>query len=182
MESYETIIGLVEEVRDILDLHEVEGLSKKHKKQIHAKIKASHDPGKGHHPNPTQHVKNVMKNIKKGHASVTPKNPFKNIKAGKHLGGTSGQVAKKRGPSTTTPGSKKKQWRCRCHSYHCLCTGKGEENKGQIKHVEIKHDYKKGYNKRYKAWRKKHAERYAPGGKAGFKKPKKPHHKGYHEA
>jgi hypothetical protein len=123
-----------------------------------------------------------MKGIKKGHAASTPHNPFKNIKKGKHLGGTSGEVAKKRGPSTTTPGSKKKQWRCRCHSYHCLCTGKGKENKGEIKHVEIKRDYKKAYNKAYKKWRAKHAGLFEPGGKRGFKKPKKPSHKGYHEA
>lgn len=182
MESYGRILGLVEEVRDILDLHEVEGMGKAKRKSVFDKIKKSHDSGHPkHHADPTQHSKKVLKNIKAGHASPTAHNPFKNIKKGKHLGGTSGDVAKVRGPSTTTPGTKRKQWRCRCSHYHCICTGKGKENSGQIKHVEIGRAYKKGYNKRYKAWRAKHASRYAPGGKAGFKKPVKAGKKGHQE-
>lgn len=190
MESYGKIMGLVEEVRDILDLHEVEGMGKAHRKRVFARIKATHDPNHpDHHPDATQHAKKVLKNIKsgdkkkgtQGHAGSTTRNPFKNIKKGKHLGGTSGDVAKEKGPSTTTPGTKRKKWRCRCSHYHCICTGKGKENSGQVKHVEIGRAYKKGYNKRYKAWRAKHASRYAPGGKAGFKKPVKPGKKGHAE-
>jgi len=181
VESYETIMGLVEEVRDILDLHEVEGLSGKKRKSVIAKIKASHDPEK-HGPDVTKHVRKVLGAIKKGHAASTPHNPFKNIKKGKHLGGTSSSVAKKKGPSTTTPGSKKKQWRCRCHSYHCICTGKGAENKGEIKHVEIDRNYKATYNLNYKKWRKAHEKIFKAGGKRGFKTPVKSHHKKYHEA
>jgi len=180
VESTERIMGLVEEVRDILDLHEV--ISGAHRKRVFSKIKASHDPNNPkHHPDATQHAKKVLKKIKQGHASSTTHNPFKNIKKGKHLGGTSGDVAKEKGPSTTTPGTKRKKWRCRCSHYHCICTGKGKENSGQVKHVEIGRAYKKGYNKRYKAWRAKHANRYAPGGKAGFKKPVKPGKKGHEE-
>lgn len=198
MESYGKIMGLVEEVRDILNLHEVEGLSGKKRKAVIAKIKASHSAAKGHHPNVTTHVRKTLQGIKsgktttgkdgkkkkatQGHAGSTPHNPFKNIGKGKHLGGTSGEVAKKRGPSTTTPGTKAKKWRCRCANYHCICTGKAKENKGEIKHVEIDHGYKTGYNKRYKAWRKAHAGRYKPGGKAGFKKPAKSGTKRHTEA
>lgn len=179
MESYETIMGLVEDVRDILDLHEVEGLTGKQRKAVIAKIKASHDPAK-HGPDASKHARKVLKGIKTGHAGSTPHNPFKNIKKGKNLGPTNKTVAKVKGPSTTTPGQKRKRWKCRCSNYHCICSGKNAEGKQTIKHVEIKRGYKKGYNLRYKKWRKKNQGKFASGGQRGFKAPKKPHHMGYH--
>ena len=189
MESYEKIMGLVEEVRDILNLHEIKGMKKAHKASVMDKIGASH-PGVAH---PTTgkvrkatkaekgaHAKSVMKAIKKGHAGSTVHNPFKNINPGKHLGGTSSAVAKYKGPSTTTPGMKRKRWRCRCNNYHCLCTGKNPETGKQvIKHVKIGRQYKKTYNMNYKKWRKKHAKIYAAGGNRGFRAPAKAHHKRY---
>lgn len=181
MESYQEIMSLVEEVRDILDLHEIKGLSLARKEKIFNKIKGSHPSG-ADHPEAHGHAQKTLANIKKGHAASTRHNPFKNIKKGKHLGGTSKAVAKIKGPSTTTPGVKRKRWRCRCSNYHCLCTGKTAEGKSTIKHVEIKRQYKKGYNMRYKEWRKKHAKLFAAGGKRGFTKAAKPHHKKYHEA
>lgn len=208
MESYETIMGLVEDVRDILDLHgseelhEIEGMTKAQRAKVIARIKASHDPAAGHHPDVTQHVRQTLRGIKTGkahkpgktpphdthahsrethgHAGPTKRNPFKNIKAGKRLGPTTKNVAKLRGPSTKTPGKRKKIWRCRCSNYHCLCTGKNAEGEQVIKHVEIKRGYKKGYNQRYKAWRAKHKNIFKAGGKRGFKAPAKSHTKAYH--
>jgi len=178
VERMERIMSLVEEVRGILDLHEVSGMKKAHKASVMSRIAATHEKGNPKHGADAQsHAKKVMSKIKKGHAASTRHNPFKNLKKGKHLGGTSKAVARIKGPSTTTPGRKRGQWRCRCSHYHCICTGKGEENKGKVKHVEIKKQYKAGYNQRYKKWRQKHAKRFAAG--KTFKAPKKPHHKGY---
>ena len=150
MGKNEKIMGLVEEVRDILNLHT--------EKLHHAKKKA----------------------LVKKFGQKTPHNPFKNIKKGKHLGGTSKTVAVRRGPSTKNPGTARGVWRCRCRSYDCHCVGKTKEGKTVEKHVAIDRNYKAGYNSRYKSWRSKHKNRYAPGGKAGFRAPAKPHHKRYH--
>ena len=202
MESYETIMGLVEDVRDILDLHEVEGMTKAQKARVHARIKASHPNPDASDAERTAHLRATMRQIKggkkhkkgkqpphdtqahsketHGHAGPTKRNPFKNIKAGKPLGPTNKTVAKAKGPSTTTPGSRKKRWKCRCSNYHCICTGKTAEGEQTIKHVEIKRGYKKGYNLRYKAWRAKNKKKFKAGGQRGFKQPAKSHHKAYH--
>lgn len=159
MKSYQHIMNLVEEVRGILDLHE-QGEEKPQKK------------GKLHH-------KTKAKLIAK-FGSKTPHNPFKNLKKGKHLGGTSKAVAKIKGPSTTTPGTRRGFWRCRCHGYACHCIGKTAEGKQVEKTVHIDRGYKKIYNKNYRTWRKKHAKLFAPGGKRGFRAPAKKHHARYH--
>jgi hypothetical protein len=49
---------------------------------------------------------------------------------------------------------RKDDWKCKCSGYVCHCSGTGD-NKGAKKTVKIKRNYKKRYNKAYKAWRKK---------------------------
>lgn len=147
MENYESIMGLVEEVRDILSLHEAK------------KKKAAHPAD----ADPEGHKKVVMGKFKK----ATPHNPFKRLKKGKALG------AGPRG-STTVPGKKRGRYRCRCHSYKCLC--RDSETK-KIKTVKIEKGWKNTYNIAYRKWRKKHANKYAKDPK--WKSVKKGH-KAFH--
>lgn len=173
MENYQRIMSLVEDVRDILDLHEA-------KKKVGAKEMAALKKKMGKPSLAQADEKAKDKIIAKKHGGKTKHNPFKNLKKGKNLGPTSSKVAKIKGPSTTTPGSRKGKWRCRCHGYKCLCTGKSKTGAAINKTVRISKSYKKGYNARYKAWREKNAKHFAAGGKRGFKKAAKPHHKHYH--
>lgn len=182
MESYERIMGLVEDVRDILDLHEIKGMKLTHKDRVFQRMKASHPgvtiksgPNKGKKRKATAkerhaHAQAAMSGITKGHASATGHNPFFHHKAGKRLGPTDKTVA--RNPTDRVPGKQKKVWQCRCHSYHCLCKGKGEKNKGHIKHVQIDRGYKDKYNRKYRKWRSKPSikKQFAPGGKRGIRK------------
>ena len=77
--------------------------------------------------------------------SKNAKNPFRWLKKGKKLG----------------PGPRKrvhrpaKYWACKCRQYSCKCTGR----KGEKKVVNIDKGYKGTYNKQYRAWRKKPAQR-----------------------
>lgn len=126
VENYDRVMGLVEDVRDILDLHEQDKASKK----IKGKFK-----------------------------KATKHNPFKYLKKGKALGpGPRG--------STEVPGTKTGYWRCRCHSYKCLCRG----TEGERKRVDIEKGYKATYNKAYRKWRKRHKNKYQPGKGSKWKK------------
>lgn len=142
MESYEKIMGLVEDVRDILDLHERTKITpKRPKKTRRQKKPRSHGPL--HH---TQH-----KSLVKKHGTHTLHNPFKNLKARKRLGPTSKRVASH--PTNRTPGKFKGFWRCRCANYKCLCMAKDEEGNERKKVVRIDRGYKRKYNRKYRKWR-----------------------------
>lgn len=164
MRDANEIMGLVNEVRGILS--EGEEPSGGEEEQLD-------EAGKLHHM--------THKKLMKKHKGMTPHNPFKHLKKGKHLGGTSKQVAKIKGPSTTTPGSRKGFWKCRCSNYKCLCLGKTAEGAEVKKTVHIGKSYKKGYNQRYRKWRAAHQKLFAPGGKRGFTKPKKKGKAGWEE-
>lgn len=166
MESYDKIMGLVEEVRDILDLHEAK------KKTKGQKSPRSH--GKLHHM--------TVKHLVKKHGAKTAHNPFKNLKKGKSLGPTTKKVASRAGPSSKTPGKYRGYWRCRCRSYKCLCTAKSEAGNTVKKVVRIDRGAKRKYNREYRKWRAKASvKKRFEGPKSKFKKSKaKPGAAGYH--
>jgi len=180
VESYETIIGLVEEVRDILDLHE----KKKPQKVIHhTKLKGGKRTARQKNPRkhgPLHHM--TQKHLVKKHGAKTAHNPFKNLKKGKRLGPTVKKVAMKAGPSTKTPGKYRGYWRCRCHNYKCLCTATSEAGNEIKKVVRIDRGDKRKYNREYRKWRQKASvqKRYT-GPKSKFRKKKaKPGDAHYH--
>lgn len=89
-------------------------------------------------------------------------NPFRFVKKGKAIGYGPGLV---RGPRKV---KKKAEWKCHCNSaYKCLCKGGPDGN--TWKHVNIDKGYKMRYNKKYRQWRSKHPNQYAPGKGSVFK-------------
>ena len=146
MRNYEEIMGLVEEVRGLLDGDVVDEAA------THAHLAKKHG---------------VETHFIKKHKGRTPHNPFKNLKKNKRLGPAV------RG-SDRTPGKKRGYWRCRCQSYKCVCFAKTAEGKTVKKIVRINKTWKGTYNEKYRTWREKHKARYKAGGKGGFKKPAKP--------
>lgn len=172
MENYGEILGLIEEVRDILDLHEAKKGEKPTAKQraaLGAKFSKMLAPEKkkkkkkGYQAG--EHEKDWHDKVKKGHRSKTVHNPFKRLKTAVHKSGPKKGKPKHglgKGPrgSTSVPGSPKGVWKCRCKNYKCLCKNKVEK---YHKKVVIDRAYKAKYNIDYRKWRKQHAGKYKAG-------------------
>jgi len=162
--DYGKILGLVEEVRDILGLDEASykdhGLSHHmqhgtHKgvaiSTAHHKSKDDYEPTTMSHGKKSKIGKKRATHAKAGGGGLKH-NPFRRLKKG-NLG-----PAVRKDPAH--PGSPKKKWRCHCASYSCICKGLKGDVKGQKKVVHIDKAYKKSYNFHYRKWRKKHAKKY----------------------
>jgi len=151
VESYEKIMGLVEDVRGIIGLHES-------KKKIAKKFKKGtpHDP-----------FKNVKSKKPIGKTKGVASNPRLNYairpKARRWRCRCHGYKCHCKGFAPVMKDGK---------------PVKGKYRK-VTKKVNIDRGYKKTYNMKYKKWRAANPKHFSPG-KGSFKKAAKKHHKSYH--
>jgi hypothetical protein len=159
MPDNKSILELVEEVRDILDLHEEDDLSEAGKSSLgrafNKLLKGKKSKGKASKSSIGRKFNKLLKGggkkSKGKYRTKSAHNPFRRLKKGPLGPGPRG--------STTRPGRKRNYWKCRCSGYKCLCRG----SKGEEKEVRIDRAYKKSYNLIYRRYRAKNPKLYRGG-------------------